>query len=37
MKIYTNVIKMLEKGLRVLVVGDKCSGKSTLLKEISNF
>jgi hypothetical protein len=32
MKIYTNVIKLIEKGLKVLVVGDRCSGKTTLLK-----
>lgn len=37
MKIYTNVIKLLEKGLKIIVVGEKCSGKSILLKEISNF
>ena len=37
MKIYTNVIKLIEKGLPLLIVGPSCSGKSTLLREISNF
>lgn len=37
MKIYTNVIKFLEKGLRIVVAGEKSSGKSILLREISNF
>ena len=37
MKIYTNVIKLLEKGYPLLLSGQPCSGKTTLMRELSNF